>query len=245
MRVRRASDQKYSKLNSIARIHVWKDIHAKNVCQIACLIWTWKCKHVFQASWVIFLEWKKSWPWCFFCRKKQVLQWKCANSTCANSTVARFSQYPTQSIQRKAIDGAWALEGYPHTQVTYNNAQTELLSESQKGSIRPKIYNWIPLPVFMFERTFMQKMFVKLCAWFGPENTKPCFKHLELFFLEWKKPWPSLLQHQRGFGAVVVGVFFPGKSRFFNVRLQIAPGQGFHNIQSIQCKEKQQMGLRR
>jgi len=35
-----------------------------------------------------------------FCRKKQVLQCKSSNST-----VARFSQYPTQSIQRKA-DGA-------------------------------------------------------------------------------------------------------------------------------------------
>ena len=29
----------------------------------------------------------------------------------ANSTVARFSQYPTQSIQRKAADGPYALEG--------------------------------------------------------------------------------------------------------------------------------------
>ena len=36
----------------------------------------------------------------FLCRKKQVLQCKSANST------ARFLKYPTQSIQRKAADGA-------------------------------------------------------------------------------------------------------------------------------------------
>ena len=36
-----------------------------------------------------------------FLQEKQVLQCKSANSA-----VARFSQYPTQSIQRKAADGA-------------------------------------------------------------------------------------------------------------------------------------------
>ena len=54
----------------------------------------------------------------------------------AKSTVARFSQ----SIQRKAADGAKALEGQPHSQVIYINPQSELPSESQKGGIRPKIY---------------------------------------------------------------------------------------------------------
>ena len=55
VRVRRvASDQKYTWLNSIARIHVWKDIHAKDVCHITCLIWTWTCPNIFQASWIIF-----------------------------------------------------------------------------------------------------------------------------------------------------------------------------------------------
>ena len=50
-----------------------------------------------------------------FCMKKQILQCKSANSS-----VARFSQYPTQSMQKKATDGAWA-------QVTYTNAQAELV----------------------------------------------------------------------------------------------------------------------
>ena len=50
VRVRRvASDQKYTWLNSIARIHVWKDIRVKTACQIVCLIWTWTCKHIFRA----------------------------------------------------------------------------------------------------------------------------------------------------------------------------------------------------
>ena len=55
----------------------------------------------------------------------------------------------------------------------------------------------------MFEKTFMWNMFVKLCAWFWPENAKRVIKHLELFFLEWKKPWPSLLQHNMRFGMIV------------------------------------------
>ena len=122
-------------LNSIARIRIWKDIHSKDVCQIMCLIWTWPCKNNFQAFWVIFLEWKKSWPWCFFGRKNPVLPCKSANST-----EARFSKYPTQSIQRKAADGPYALEGWLHKQATYTNPQTELLSQSQKGGIRPKIH---------------------------------------------------------------------------------------------------------
>ena len=42
----------------------------------------------------------------FFWQEKPVLPCKSANST-----VARFSQYPTQSIQRKAADGPYALEG--------------------------------------------------------------------------------------------------------------------------------------
>ena len=46
-------------------------------------------------------------------------------------------------------------------------------------------------------------MFVKLCAWFWPENAKGVIKHLELFFFEWKKPWPSLSQHHMGFGMIV------------------------------------------
>ena len=44
---------------------------------------------------------------------------------------------------------------------------------------------------------------------------------------------------------VVVGVLFAGRNKFFNVGLQIAPWQGFHNIQPNQYKEKQQIGLRR
>jgi len=64
---------------------------------------------------------------------------------------------------------------------------------------------------------------------------------LELFFSN-EKPWPSLLQHQGGLG-VVVGVFL--QERFFNASLQIAPWQGFHNIEPNQYKEKQQMGVGR
>ena len=40
-------------------------------------------------------------------------------------------------------------------------------------------------------------------------------------------------------------VFLAGKKKFFNVSLQIAPWQGFHNIIPNQYKEKQQMGLMR
>ena len=105
---------KYTILNSIARIHVWEDIHAKDVCQIMCLIWTWKCQSIFQTAWVIFSRMKEAVAFIvtaskgirccccrFFFRKKQVLQCKSANST-----MARFSQYPTYSIQRKAADMA-------------------------------------------------------------------------------------------------------------------------------------------
>ena len=42
----------------------------------------------------------------FFWQEKPVLPCKSANSA-----VARFSQYPTQSIQRKAADGPYVLEG--------------------------------------------------------------------------------------------------------------------------------------
>ena len=92
-------------------------------------------------------------------------------------------------------------------------------------------HSWIPLPVFEFERTFIQKMFVKLCAWFGPDHAKTIFKHFELFFSN---------ERSRG-----LGVFLAGKTRFFHVSLQIAPRQGFRNIQPNQYKEKQQMGLMR
>ena len=45
-------------------------------------------------------------------------------------------------------------------------------------------HSWIPLPVFEFERTFMQKMFVELCAWFRPEHAKTSFNLiLSYFFL--------------------------------------------------------------
>ena len=47
----------------------------------------------------------------------------------------KVSKNPTQSMQRKATDGAKVLESWPRTQVTYNNPRTELLSESQKGGI--------------------------------------------------------------------------------------------------------------
>ena len=73
-------------------------------------------KHLFD---FFYLEGKQPWPSLlqhqrglgvvvggFSCRIKEVLQCKSANST-----VARFSQYHTQSIQRKAADGAYALEG--------------------------------------------------------------------------------------------------------------------------------------
>ena len=46
-------------------------------------------------------------------------------------------------------------------------------------------------------------LLVQLCAWFWPESAKRLFKHLELFSLEWKKPWASLLQHHLGYGMIV------------------------------------------
>ena len=45
-------------------------------------------------------------------------------------------------------------------------------------------FSWIPLPVFKSERTFMQKMFVELCAWFRPDHAKTSFNLiLSYFFL--------------------------------------------------------------
>ena len=46
-------------------------------------------------------------------------------------------------------------------------------------------------------------LLVQLCAWFWPESAKRLFKHLELFSLEWKRPWASLLQHHLGYGMIV------------------------------------------
>ena len=75
-----------------------------------------------------------------------------------------------------------------------------------------------------------------------PKHLSSILNILELFFLEGKKPWPSLLQHQRGFGAVVVGGFSCRKNRFFNVSLQKAPWQGFRNYRTQQRPMKNWMG---
>jgi len=49
-----------------------------------------------------------------------------------------------------------------------------------------------------------------------------------------------------GDSVLLLPVFFVReKNRFFHVSLQIAPWQGFRNIQANQYKEQQQMGLRR
>ena len=246
-------------LNSIARIRIWKDIHSKDVCRIVCLIWTWTCKNYFQAFWVIFLEWKKSRPWCFFGRKNPVLPCRSANST-----VARFSQYQPCNLHsefpinaRSWVPNWWILWGdgpsggfvqtiamascpgsvearaqiyleqcplhlkFSWSQVflerkddqrmisLHSRAQTSfdglwtvriLFRQSAKDEAFQDFscHGWIPLPVFEFESTFIQKMFVELCAWFGPEHAKTIFKHFELFFSN---------ERSRG-----LGVFLAGKT---------------------------------
>ena len=74
-------------------------------------------------------------------------------------------------------------------------------------------------------------MFVKLCGWLGPENAKHVSSILSYFFSN-ERSRGLHCYSIKGDSVLLLPVFFwAGKSRFFNVSLQIAPWQGFHNIQ--------------
>ena len=122
--------------------------------------------------------------------------------------------------------------------------------ESEGWHPTKNTHNWIPLPLFMSERTFMQKMFVKLRAWFGPEHAKTSCKHLRswVIFSRMIEAVAFIATASKGIGCCCCRCFFffCGKKTSFSASLQIAPWQGFYNIiQPNQYKEKQQVGHRR
>ena len=98
------------------------------------------------------------------------------------------------------------------TYTSHLHQSTNWLAKSESEGWHPtkNIHTWIPLPVFMFEKTFMSKMFVKLCAWFGPQHAKTICKHLRswVIFSRMKEAVAFIATASKGIGWCCCRCFF-------------------------------------
>ena len=150
-----------------------------------CLISSWKCQSIFQAFRVVFSRMKEAVAFiataskgigccccrCFFCRRKQVLQ----------SLKAPWQGFRNIQANQYKYSNRWGLGARRlATYTSHLHQSTNWIAKSESEGWHPtqNIHSWIPLPVFTL-RTFVWKLVVKLCTWFGAENAKAFFKHLE------------------------------------------------------------------